>query len=196
MRFFRRIAGFLGFVRDDGHEVKDQENNSNNNTNNQQPNNRPTYQETGLPRRGFSVPVQVAVDRPQPGPLLLPCISGDGGVQMELSSNFEHKVGYIFEEETNARIGQSDPDVVHAHSGLKWYAKRLRVDEDGDVADEFLEEVLPETLVTASAENEQKPFPKFQVKYSTKPAKVRTRVMSHDGKLQPCVEYQGRLQWV
>ncbi|OMO77255.1 hypothetical protein CCACVL1_15132 [Corchorus capsularis] len=161
MRFFRRIAGFLGFVRDDGHEVKDQENNPNNNNNNQQPNNRPTYQDTGLPRRGFSVPVQVAVDRPQPGPLLLPCISGDGGVQ-----------------------------------GLKWYAKRLRVDEDGDVADEFLEEVLPETLVTASAENEQKPFPKFQVKYSTKPAKVRTRVMSHDGKLQPCVEYQGRLQWV
>ncbi|KAK6250962.1 hypothetical protein QQP08_010149 [Theobroma cacao] len=164
MRFFRRIAGLLGFVRDDGHEVKDQENdhhNSNNNNNNQPPSNRPVFQETGLPRRGFSVPVQVAVDRPQPGPLLLPCTSGDGGVQ-----------------------------------GLKWYAKRLRIDEDGDVADEFLDEVLPETSSAASAENEQKPFPKFKVKYTTRPAKVKTQVLSHDGKIQQCVEYQGSLQWV
>lgn len=32
--------------------------------------------------------------------------------------------------------------------GLRWYAKRLQVDEDGDVADEFLDEVLPLTLLT------------------------------------------------
>ncbi|KAL5985415.1 hypothetical protein ACLOJK_027399 [Asimina triloba] len=30
--------------------------------------------------------------------------------------------------------------------GLQWYAKRLKIDEDGDVADEFLDEVLPEAL--------------------------------------------------
>ncbi|XVF11021.1 hypothetical protein REPUB_Repub07fG0233300 [Reevesia pubescens] len=54
--------------------------------------------------------------------------------------------------------------------GLKWYAKCLRIDEDGDVADEFLDEVLPETPGAASGENEQKPFPKFEVKYSTRPS--------------------------
>ncbi|XVF51963.1 hypothetical protein PTKIN_Ptkin04bG0226400 [Pterospermum kingtungense] len=160
MRLFRRIAGLLGLARDDGHEeVKDQEND-----NNDQPSsiNRPVFQETDFPRRGFGVPVQVAVDRPQLGPVLLPCTSGDGGVQ-----------------------------------GLKWYAKRLRIDEDGDVADEFLDEILPETSSAASTESEKKnPFPKFEVKYSTRPAKVKTQVMSHDGKIQQCVEYQGRLQWV
>ncbi|KAK8657994.1 hypothetical protein V6N13_036210 [Hibiscus sabdariffa] len=155
MRFFRRIAGIFGFARDDAHEVKDQENDHQ--SHNETPGNRTAFQETGLPRRGFSVPVQVAVDRSQPGPLLLPCTSGDGGVQ-----------------------------------GLKWYAKRLRIDEDGDVADEFLDEVLPEA---SGAENEQKPYPKFEVKYSTRRAKVKTQVMSHDGKIQQCVENQGRLQW-
>ncbi|KAK8520746.1 hypothetical protein V6N13_076880 [Hibiscus sabdariffa] len=156
MRFFRRIAGLFGFARDDAHEVKDQENDHQ--SDNETPGNRPVFQETGLPRKGFSVPVQVAIDRSQPGPVLLPCTSGDGGVQ-----------------------------------GLKWYAKRLRIDED--VADEFLDEVLPETSGAASAENEQKPYPKFEVKYSTRRAKVKTQVMSHDGKIQQCVEYQGRLQW-
>ncbi|KAL2629916.1 hypothetical protein R1flu_014602 [Riccia fluitans] len=29
--------------------------------------------------------------------------------------------------------------------GLKWYADKLRVDDDGDVAQEFLSEVIPET---------------------------------------------------
>ncbi|KAK8505671.1 hypothetical protein V6N13_073352 [Hibiscus sabdariffa] len=153
MRFFRRIAGLLGFVRDDAHEVKDQE------SDNETPGNRLVFQETDLPRKGFSVPIQVVVDRFQTGPVLLPCTSGDGVVQ-----------------------------------GLKWYAKRLRID-DGDVADEFLDEVLPETSGAASAENEQKPYPKFEVKYSTRRAKVKTQVMSNDGKIQQCVEYQGRLQW-
>ncbi|XP_022737034.1 uncharacterized protein LOC111289933 [Durio zibethinus] len=157
MRFFRRIAGLLGFARDDGHEVKHQENehqNNNNNKNNPPPNYRPISHETGLPQRG-------AVDRPQPGHVLLPCAYGDGGVQ-----------------------------------GLKWYAKRLRIDEDGDVADEFLDEVLPKTSGAASAENEQKPFPKFEVQYSTRPAKVKNQAISHDGKIQQHAEYQGRLQWV
>lgn len=35
-----------------------------------------------LPRRGFSVPVQVPVERGPPPPLLVFCPSGDGGVQV------------------------------------------------------------------------------------------------------------------
>ncbi|XP_077234328.1 uncharacterized protein LOC143876512 [Tasmannia lanceolata] len=74
--------------------------------------------------------------------------------------------------------------------GLGWYVKRLRIDEDGDVADEFLDEVSPE------ASDNQKVFPKFEVKYSTRPAKVRKQMISMDGNIHLSVEHKGRLQWV
>lgn len=35
-----------------------------------------------LPRRGFSVPVQVPVERGPPAPLLVFCPAGDGGIQV------------------------------------------------------------------------------------------------------------------
>lgn len=79
--------------------------------------------------------------------------------------------------------------------GLRWYAKRLRIDEDGDVADEFLEEVLTETSA-ATEEDNHTPSSKFEVKYSTRPAKVKNQVISPDGKIQQDVEYKGRFQWV
>ncbi|ONI06080.1 hypothetical protein PRUPE_5G039100 [Prunus persica] len=155
MGFLRKMAGMLGFTKDDGHEVKD---NGEEDEDDNQAQNRANFQETGLPRKGFSVPVQVAVDRNLPGPVLVPCRSGDGGVQ-----------------------------------GLRWHAKRLRIDEDGDVADEFLDEVFPQMSV--STEN-SRALARFEVKYSTKPAKVRTQVLSPDGKIQQRVEYRGRSQWI
>ncbi|KAL9419410.1 hypothetical protein AB3S75_034885 [Citrus x aurantiifolia] len=81
MRFLRRIAGFLGIVRDNGPEVKDDEEDQDkiDDNNNQRSYN---FQETGLPRKGFGVQVQVAVERPLPGPIIVPCNSGNGGVQM------------------------------------------------------------------------------------------------------------------
>ncbi|KAF3449459.1 hypothetical protein FNV43_RR10187 [Rhamnella rubrinervis] len=148
----RRIAGFLGFAKDDAHDVRDREDDDNDAQN-------PVHmQPTGLPRKGFSVPVQVAVERPQSGPVLVPCDSGHGGVQ-----------------------------------GLRWYAKRLRMDEDGDVADEFVDEVLPQT--PTNTENQRK-LPRFEVKYNARPVKVKSQVLSVDGKIQQCVEHQGKLQWV
>eukprot|EP00258_Populus_trichocarpa_P036222 XP_024452241.1 uncharacterized protein LOC18096960 isoform X3 [Populus trichocarpa] len=83
---------------------------------------------------------------------------------------------------------------VNFSKGLRWYAKRLRIDEDGDVADEFFDEVLPDT--SSSVDEQHKPLPRFEVKYSTRPAKIKTQMMSHDGKIQQRVEHQGRLQWV
>ncbi|XP_050235054.1 uncharacterized protein LOC126683250 [Mercurialis annua] len=154
MRFFRRIAGFLGFVKE--HQQQEEEHNDPNHNHNHQQRFSSNYQESGLPRKGLSVPVQVAVDRPQLGPLLVPSTSGDGGVQ-----------------------------------GLRWYAKRLKIDEDGDVADEFLEEVSAETLPNAD-----KPLPKFQYKYNIRAAKIKNQVISNDGRIQQCVEHQGRLVWV
>lgn len=85
MRFFRRIAGILGFAKDDSHDLKNEDEDVDSDN---QPSNRVHMQETGLPRRGFSVPVQVAVNRPQPGPILVPSSSGDGGVQVPSSSRF------------------------------------------------------------------------------------------------------------
>ncbi|KAB1215906.1 hypothetical protein CJ030_MR4G028680 [Morella rubra] len=84
MRFFRRIAGFLGFVKDDGHEPNDEDDDNNNNNpgSDSLAPDRAHFQETGAPRRGFGVPVQVVVDRPQLGPVLVPCNPGDGGVQV------------------------------------------------------------------------------------------------------------------
>lgn len=83
MRFFRKIAGILGFAKDDSHDVKNDDDDID--SDNHAPD-RVHLQETGLPRRGFGVPVQVAVNRPQPAPIIVPSSSGDGGVQVHSNS--------------------------------------------------------------------------------------------------------------
>ncbi|GMP95532.1 hypothetical protein CsSME_00044545 [Camellia sinensis var. sinensis] len=153
MGLLRRLAGFLGFPKDDGHEVKDEVEDD------LGPDSHRV--ESHLHRKGFSVPVQVPVERPQLGPVLVPCIVGDGGVQ-----------------------------------GLKWYAKRLKIDEEGDVADEFLDEILPEPTSASDMVDQHRPFPRFEVKFVARPAKVRKQALAADGKIQQGVEYQGKLQWV
>ncbi|XP_057518815.1 uncharacterized protein LOC130799660 [Amaranthus tricolor] len=159
MRFFKKIAGFLGFA----HENKeDQEEDSNFNNNNNLDENRRNRMNVDPiqrgPRKGFSVPVQVPVERHAVGPILIPC-NGDGGVQ-----------------------------------GLKWYAERLRIDEDGDVADEFFHEVSLET--SQVVQDQPRPMPRFQVKSSVRHAKVIQQQLTSDGKFQHLVESHGRLQWV
>ncbi|GFZ17076.1 hypothetical protein Acr_26g0003460 [Actinidia rufa] len=80
--------------------------------------------------------------------------------------------------------------------GLKWYARRLKIDDDGDVADEFFEEIL---LVPSSGkedEHQHPPFPRLQLKCNARPAKVRNQTLTRDGKVLQRVEHQGRLQWV
>lgn len=160
MRLLKRIAGFLGFAKDDGHESRedyDDANNPNNSDDARRNRVNPDPIHAG-PRRGFSVPVQVPVERPVVGPILVPC-NGDGGVQ-----------------------------------GLKWYAQRLRIDEDGDVADEFVHEVPRET--SHGMQDQPKSLPRFQAKCYLRPAKVRNQQVTTDGKFQHLVECQGQLQWV
>ncbi|PKA47740.1 hypothetical protein AXF42_Ash014517 [Apostasia shenzhenica] len=77
--------------------------------------------------------------------------------------------------------------------GFRWYSRRLRIDEDGDVADEFLDEVL---LPMSSDAAELSAQPRFEVKYTTRPAPVRKQAISLDGNVHPCMEYQGMLRWV
>ncbi|CAL5432356.1 unnamed protein product [Camellia sinensis] len=170
MGLLRRLAGFLGFPKDDGHEVKDEVEDD------LGPDSHRV--ESHLHRKGFSVPVQVPVERPQLGPVLVPCIVGDGGVQA---------CGMVlWEQMHNMSI------IV----GLKWYAKRLKIDEEGDVADEFLDEILPEPTSSSDMEDQHRPVPRFEVKFVARPAKVRKQALAVDGKIQQGVEYQGKLQWV
>ncbi|KAK4745252.1 hypothetical protein SAY87_011564 [Trapa incisa] len=144
MGIFRKISGLLGFGKDDANRGGEgEEEGVDQNCKGSE------FQPTGLPRKGFSVPVQVAVERTNLGPVLVPCDSGDGGVQ-----------------------------------GFRWYAKRLRIDEDGDVAHEFIDEV------SSGTEDHKRQYPKFNVRYSTQPAKVMEQVMSVDGRIQHCVEHQ------
>ncbi|CAO2819592.1 unnamed protein product [Amaranthus hypochondriacus] len=79
--------------------------------------------------------------------------------------------------------------------GLKWYAERLKIDEDGDVADEFIYEVSPET--SHVKQDQPKPMPRFQVKSNVRHVKVRRQKLTSDGKFQHLVEcHGGQLQWV
>lgn len=76
MKFLKKIAGILGFAKDESNELKDEQVNDAH---------RVVLDENQthhLPRKGFSVPVQVSVDRAQPGPVLLPTNGRDGGVQV------------------------------------------------------------------------------------------------------------------
>ncbi|KAH7863020.1 hypothetical protein Vadar_012294 [Vaccinium darrowii] len=131
MRFLKRIAGFLGFAKEEEHDARDEA------ADDVVDADSIAAETHNLPPKGFSVPVKVAVDRPPLGPVLIPCAVGDGGVQ-----------------------------------GLKWYAKRLKIDEDGDVAHEFLDEILP-TASSSGEEDQHRPFPRLRVKDSAKVAKVR-----------------------
>ncbi|VVB08170.1 unnamed protein product [Arabis nemorensis] len=143
MGFLKKLTGIFGFGHNDGgHGVARDGDGEGDTTgtvsgdgDKRREDNQPRFRESGLPRKGFGVPVQVAVERSNPGPILQPCAASDGGIQ-----------------------------------GLSWYSMRLRIDEDGDVADEFLEDEFCKTL------------PK---RCKTKAAKVRGLVISSDGKLQP-----------
>ncbi|KAG5540099.1 hypothetical protein RHGRI_020362 [Rhododendron griersonianum] len=155
MRFFKKIAGFLGFAKDEEHDARDvAEADAVDDAD------LDAVETHNLPRKGFSVAVKVPVERPQLGPVLVPCAVDDGGVQ-----------------------------------GLKWYARRLKIDEDGDVADEFLDEISP-TVSSSGMEDHPQPFPRLQVKYNAKAAKVRRQALAPNGKVLQSVEYQGRLLWV
>lgn len=82
MGFFKRVVGFLGFSNHEVNKDSGDENN-NNNLNNSTEEEMHHYIDPNLPRKGFSVSVQVPVDKAhQIGPILVPCPDGDGGVQV------------------------------------------------------------------------------------------------------------------
>lgn len=87
------------------------------------------------------------------------------------------------------RVKQNSSDSLLEHfpngdgglQGLDWYLMRLRVDEDGDIGDEFLVEVLPDASIGVGDEN--RPVPKFRVNHQTEPASVKDLVLLPTGKI-------------
>ncbi|KAK3152060.1 hypothetical protein QOZ80_2BG0153740 [Eleusine coracana subsp. coracana] len=158
MGIFRRIAGFFGVSRDDA-DHPDSSSFAAANAADFPQDRVPAAAPAHGTRRGFSVQVPVPVERQGPGPVLVPCPHGDGGVQ-----------------------------------GFRWYTRRLRIDEDGDVADEFLNEVIAES----SMNNNASPVGRFQVKYNTKPTTIalKKQIVAVDGDIRHSLDYQGELQWV
>ncbi|CAN8231553.1 unnamed protein product [Cochlearia groenlandica] len=155
MGILKKLAGLFGFGQEDDYDDDVGESSGDGD-------NHPKFRETGLPRKGFGVPVQVAVEKSRLGPVLQPSAAGDGGVQ-----------------------------------GLRWYTKQLLIDEDGDVADEFFEEILTEKATNDAEDDhlncDSKTSLRLQSIFITEPAKVRRLVVSSDGKLQQCIEHQGKL---
>ncbi|KAG2648262.1 uncharacterized protein LOC120654535 [Panicum virgatum] len=160
MGLLRRISGFFGISRDDDHPDSSSSNAA---AAAELPQDRAAAAAAAAAahgaRRGFSVQVPVPVERQGPGPVLVPCPQGDGGVQ-----------------------------------GFRWYTRKLRIDEDWDVADEFLDEVIPESSIN----NDTSPVGRFQPKFNTKPASLamRKQIIAVDGDIRHSLEHQGQLQWV
>ncbi|XP_026660200.2 uncharacterized protein LOC103706379 isoform X1 [Phoenix dactylifera] len=178
MGFFRRMAGFLGIGRDDGNEpdgggggeVEEED-----------------RMGKRLPRgraKGFSVQVPHVVERSSVGPVLIPCSPGEGGVQATVN----------LLTVVVSPIGLEEKRQSKGNQGFRWYTRKLRIDEDGDVADEFLDEIGPE----AHSINTQMTLPRFQVKYNTRSTAMamRKQVMAVDGNIKQRLEYQGKLRWV
>lgn len=74
MGFFKKLASVFGF----GQEEEDDSGDGDKLREDTQP----IFRQTGLPRKGFGVPVQVSVQRSHLAPLLQPCAAGDGGIQV------------------------------------------------------------------------------------------------------------------
>ncbi|CAM6046506.1 unnamed protein product [Sphagnum compactum] len=75
--------------------------------------------------------------------------------------------------------------------GLTWYAENLRADDDGDVAQEFLEEIIPKTQVDPSNNKKSTPAGFEAVTHTTRPVKLKGPVCIQDGNVHQSVEFSG-----
>lgn len=63
--------------------------------------------------------------------------------------------------------------------GLQWYSEKLMMDEDGDVAQEFLDEVV--LHASGPYLEYTRTLPSFKMKMKTKPARLKGPVGTYDG---------------
>eukprot|EP00249_Psilotum_nudum_P007925 c20915_g1_i1 orf=326-625(-) len=74
--------------------------------------------------------------------------------------------------------------------GLRWYAEKLQMDEDGDVAQEFLDEVV----LHASCSDDLRKPPRFEVKMLTRPVTPKGPICTSDGNVHQFVESASGIQ--
>ncbi|KAJ4781379.1 phospholipid hydroperoxide glutathione peroxidase [Rhynchospora pubera] len=156
MGFLRKIGGFFGLGHDASAATHGDDHVGDGGAHGGSTAEKDTATAPPVGRKGFSVQVPVAVDRPVVGPVLAPCSVNEGTVQ-----------------------------------GFRWYTRRLRIDEDGDVADEFLEEV---TVADKQFANP----PQFQTKFNTRPTalSMRKQTVARDGNILQSFDYGDDLKWV
>lgn len=159
MGLFRKVFGFLGFSKDDENN-HDHDSNDNNNSDDR-------HAAAGA---GQHRPTNFRVKetgQPRRGFSVKAQVVNDRPQQQQL--------GPVLAPSTSSDGGVQ---------GLGWYAKHLRIDEDGDVANKFFVDVSSE-----------KPA-RFTLNNDTRPVKVKKQVLSPEGKVLQCVEHRGRLQVV
>jgi hypothetical protein len=90
-----------------------------------------------------------------------------------------------------ARLFADTKFVSLCAKGLKWYSERLRVDDDGDIAEEFLSEVLP-----AGPGNRNRRARFECVRQKTRPVTLKGPVCTHNGNVHQIIETLGKSSWV
>ncbi|MCO5571066.1 hypothetical protein L7F22_024797 [Adiantum nelumboides] len=70
--------------------------------------------------------------------------------------------------------------------GLQWYSEKLMMDEDGDVAQEFLDEVILQP--SGPQVGYARLLPSFKLKLKTRPAKLKEPVCTCDGNVVQTVD--------
>lgn len=74
--------------------------------------------------------------------------------------------------------------------GLQWYAEKLMMDEDGDVAQEFLNEVIPQPPVNGTCNSSN-----FEVKLPTQPVKLKGPLCTSNGNVHQSIESSTGVHW-
>lgn len=82
--------------------------------------------------------------------------------------------------------------MLSGYQGLQWYSEKLMMDEDGDVAQEFLDEVV--SHASGSHSGYTRSLPSFKTKVKTRPARLKGPVRTYDGNVvQPVLIWSKRL---
>ncbi|KAL6888596.1 hypothetical protein ACP4OV_009622 [Aristida adscensionis] len=170
MGLLRRIAGLLGISRDDA-----------------------DHPDAPAPAHAHASASASAAEFPQDRAAAAAAAAAAAGMQ-GTRRGFSVQVPVPVERQGPGPVLAPCPQGDGGVQGFRWYTRRMRIDDDGDVADEFLDEVIPESSIN----NDASPVGRFQVKYNTKPAALamRKHIIAIDGDVRHSLEYQGQLQWV
>lgn len=119
----------------------------------------------------------------------------DGGDTQSVGktpAGFSVRVAAPTEKELNAPVVSECTPGAGGVQGLRWYAEKLRMDEDGDVAQEFLGEVMPQPSVPGSGLRGSR---NFEVKMQTRPVKLKGPVCTLDGNVHQSIDSSTGVHW-